>query len=547
MKGTGTYTKEDFKGLSKDALILLLMQYAESLSDSRRQNEELLAEVKKLNENISLLRQNTFSRKSAKNEVFDGQLCFDLGNGTVLNEAEAYLADGAPEEPSIDEIAVKAFRRKRPKGKLTEDISGLPVEIIRHDLTEEELKERFPDGYTALPDEVYHELHVEPAVYTVREVHIGCYAGKKDKTVIKAPRPARMLNHSVATPSVAAAVMNAKYVNAIPLSRFSEEMERQRDVRISRQTLAHWMIKISELYFSRIYERMRDTLLRSRLIHCDETPFKVVHDGRSPNAKSYMWVYHATEQYGVPPVCLYDYQKTRRADHPREFLKGYKGILVTDGYQVYHTLQREHPEDLRVAGCWAHAKRRFADICKSQEADGGPMTVAQEANARIAAFYHIDNMTKGKSAEERLKVRQTSIKPLVDAFFLWAKDVLAKIDPSSATGRALKYCIGQEDYLRCFIDDPVIPLDNNDAERSIRKFVVGRKNWVIVDTIKGAKASAVLYSIAESAKANGLRTYEYFRYVLEEMPGHLADGNDDYIDLLLPWSDALPAACRKQN
>ena len=151
--------------------------------------------------------------------------------------------------------------------------------------------------------------------------------------------------------SLAAAVINAKYVNAIPLNRFSEEMERQRDVRISRQTLAHWMIKLSDLYFSRICEKMHEKLLLSRLIHCDETPFKVVHDGRSPNAKSYMWVYHTTEQFGVPPIYLYDYQKTRKNDHPREFLAGYRGILVTDGYQVYHTLQKERPEDLRVAGC----------------------------------------------------------------------------------------------------------------------------------------------------------------------------------------------------
>lgn len=545
MEAAGTYTKEELGSLSKDALILLVMQQSESFALLRRQNEELLREVRDLNESLRMLRQNTFGRKSGKNDVFDGQLCFDLKNGLVLNEAEALLKDGAPEETDEEEIAVKPFSRKRPKGKLREDISGLPVEVVRYDMTETELAERFPDGYTQLPDEVYRELHVTPAVYTVHEVHIGCYAGRKDKTVVKADRPARMLNHSIATPSIAAAVMNAKYVSAVPLNRYSEELEREKGIRISRQTLAHWMIRLSGLYFSGIYRKMHEKILSSRLIHCDETPFKVVHDGRSPTAKSYMWVYHTPGQYGTPPVYLYDYRETRKTEHPREFLKGYKGILVTDGYQVYHTLQDEHPEDLRVAGCWAHAKRKFADICKSQGKSGGSGTVASEANARIAAFYHLDNMTKGKGAEERLRMRQDSIRPLVNEFFAWAKETITKVDRSSATGKALLYCINQEDYLRCFLDDAVIPLDNNDAERSIKKFVIGRKNWVIVDTPGGATASAILYSVAETAKANGLRTYEYFRYVLEEMPKHLGDRNDDHLAMFVPWSDSLPAECRK--
>ena len=314
---------------------------------------------------------------------------------------------------------------------------------------------------------------------------------------------------------------------------------------LSRQTLANWMITISDRYLELIYRRMHQEILKSRLIHCDETPFKLVVPGKKPNSKAYMWVYHTMETYGSHPIFLYDYQGGRSSDIPREFLKGYRGVLVTDGYQVYHKLANERPDELKVAGCWAHCKRKFDDVLKALKASNPRGSVAAEAHKRIAAIYHVDNMYKTASDEERLDHRQKSVKPLVDAFFSWIKSIdTAYLDKSGALYGAINYAINQETYLRAFLNNPIIPLDNNDAERSIKKFCVGKHSWHIIASKRGARASAILYSIAETSKANGLKPFEYFRYLLEGMLAHLDDKPSDYIDNLLPWSDKIPEYCR---
>ncbi len=234
--------------------------------------------------------------------------------------------------------------------------------------------------------------------------------------------------------------------------------------------------------------------------------------------------------------------------HPREFLKEYNGILMTDGYQVYHRLEKECSDTIVVAGCWAHCKRRFAEILKSIGSQTRGGTIAAEANERIVAIYHVDNMTKGKSDKEILNNRQASVKPLVDSFFAWIKPIYDSnsLDKAGKTYKAVQYAVNQEVYLRKFLDNALIPLDNNDAEQSIKAFCVGKHSWHIIDSKNGAEASAMLYSIAETAKANELKPYEYFKYVLEEILVHQEDPLDSYINDLVPWSDALPDSCRKQ-
>jgi len=262
-------------------------------------------------------------------------------------------------------------------------------------------------------------------------------------------------------------------------------------------------------------------------------------------ANSYMWVYRTGEHGGVPPAVLYEYQKTRRADHPREFLAGYSGVVVCDGYQVYHKLGKERPDELTVAGCWAHARRRFANICKSLGKNTSKDTLAALALEQIAQIYHIDNQLADLSPEERQTKRQLLLKPLVEAFFAWIKSNESKVPKNSETGKGFTYCLNQEDYLKVFLTDPAVPLDNNAAEIAIRSFCVGKNNWHLIDTINGAESSAIAYSLAESAKANNLKPYDYFVHVLEEIPKHLDDASLDFLDDLLPWSDALPEACRK--
>lgn len=253
-----------------------------------------------------------------------------------------------------------------------------------------------------------------------------------------------------------------------------------------------------------------------------------------------MWVYRTTEKKDVPQIVIYDYQMTRSTKHPAEFLKEFKGILVSDGYGVYHTLE-DSRKDLVVAGCWVHLKRKFAEIVKAT-GKKKTNTLAAEAMEKISEIFHNDHLCEERS---KLVDRQLVIKPMVDSFFAWAEEKSKLTDPSSATGEAFKYAMNQKKYLMRFLEEADIPMDNNAAERAIRPFTLGRKNWVMIDTIKGADASAAIYSIIETGKANNLNLYEYIKYLLEELPKCVREFGTEIPERLMPWSEELPPYLHK--
>ena len=540
--------------LSKDALILMYQQQSESFSllseqnkaisrqaDSiMEQNARLSRQVEDLKEQIAVLTQLRFGKKTESGKQIKGQLSFDLSDMSILNEAEVLTEECVPEEPVIEEVIV---RRKRAKGKRDINLKDIEVEVVTHECTDEELRERFPNGWHTLEDEIYKELQYIPAKFKVLEHHIRIYAGDHDTGgIMRAKSPERLLSHSILTPELAAAVFNAKYVNAVPFNRLSEEFLRN-DVNIPRQDMAGWMIRLNEYYLRPVHAAMKREILRSHHVHCDETPFIMPE-----HSKEYMWVFHTPGGEGAHPLFLYEYLGGRNGSVIEEYMKGYKGILVTDGYQPYHALMKGS-DDICVAGCWAHARRKYAEIIKAVK-KGASMTPAQKAAAeavkRIDLMYHLDNAYKGEPAESRLANRQEAVRPLTDAYFKWVKQTASKEISSTKLREALNYSINQEAYLRVFLDDPEIPLDNNDAERSIRSFCVGKHSWHIIDSVKGASASAMLYSIAETAKANGLKPYEYFSYLLKELVKHPRnDVPEAELQKLMPWSDTLPDRCRK--
>ena len=250
-----------------------------------------------------------------------------------------------------------------------------------------------------------------------------------------------------------------------------------------------------------------------------------------------MWVYRTGAHEEEKRIVLYDYRRTRSHEHPQRFLEGFRGTLVCDGYSAYHQLAKEDPESFTVAGCWTHLKRKFTTLIKAVKTS---QTLAQEAVDRINRIYHEDNKLKGLGEQEKLKQRKEKVAPLVDEFFTWVKRYRENVSRESETGKGSTYALNQESYLREFLKDARIPLDNNAVERAIRPFTVGRKNWIMIDTIKGAQASAVLYSIVETCKANDIKIYEYIRYLLEELPKTIHDLTVEVPDRLLPWSKELP-------
>lgn len=202
-------------------------------------------------------------------------------------------------------------------------------------------------------------------------------------------------------------------------------------------------------------------------------------------------------------------------------------------------------DNLKIAGCWSHARRKYADVVKALGKDKATDTLAYQALKQISAIYKIEEDLTKLTPEERVKRRQLSVKPLVEAFFAWIRKNRDKVPPKSETGKGFTYCLNQEKYLKVFLEDGMVPADNNAAEQAIRGFCIGKANWHMIDTINGAKASAIIYSIAETAKANSLKPYNYFEYLLTEIPKHLEDTSLDFMKDLLPWSESLPSECRK--
>lgn len=528
-------TREQLNSLDKDILITLLLGMQDQLAQQT-------AAIEKLTEQIALMNTRSFARKSEKCLTDDSQLsCF----AEIFNEIESLVTEQTSMEPGIDEVIVPAHKRRKRKGKLEEDLSDFPVKVVEHTLTEDELKTHFPEGYRRLPDEVYKKLELIPAVFEVHEHHIAVYKGKNGN-IVRADHPKEMLDHSIATPSLVSAIINSKYTNALPLYRQEQEFARN-DVNISRQTMANWVMIAAERYISLLYDRMKEEIIKSSVIHADETPVVVTKDGREGMHKSYMWVYRSGSMCKANQVVLYEYQKTRKADAPGDFLKGFEGKLVCDGYQVYHTLENRTDTGFEAAGCWAHARRPFAEIVKSLGAEKASGTMAAEALMQIQAIYHADNLLLKLPPSERKKRRKLLVKPMVDGYFDWCREVQEKLTPSSETAKGIRYSLNQEKYLRVFLTDPQIPMDNNLAEQAIRPFCVGKKNWKLIDTVHGAQASAILYSIVETAKANGLNIYQYFRHLLTVIPQHMEDTTLDFLDDLLPWSKNLPEICRKKK
>ena len=534
------YTEEQLNSVDKSFLIQLLLQQQEQLEAITKELHASNEKMQLLMEQVILGKQNRFGRSSEKMED-TSQICFQEVDGTIVffNEAEA-VYDLNEKEP--DELELKSPKQPKRKGKKESDLSGLTVRRIDHYLSEEELEIEFGvNGWKQLPDAISKKYHFVPARVEVEEHHIGVYASKTDEHMVKADHPKALLHGSLVSPSLGAAIINGKYVNAVPLYRLEQEFQRY-GLQITRQNMANWCIRLAEEYLSILYDHLHEELYFYHVIQADETPVLVNHDGRKAGSKSWMWVYRSGHLYQDRQIVLYEYQQTRNASHPREFLKGYDGICVTDGYQVYHTLEKEL-EELTIAGCWVHCRRRFDEalklISKSYQKESNAFLLMKQ----IQAIYREEGKLKDLSSDERLKQRQAVIKPLVDAFFAYLKTI--NVSKKDKFGDAVGYALNQEKYLRVFLTDGDVPIDNNASERAIRGFCIGKKNWQMIDTIHGAKSSAIIYSIVETAKANNLKPFDYVQHLLEEMPKHMDDRDCSFLENLLPWSEKLPAGIRK--
>lgn len=526
---------ENFQTSTGETVTISRAEYEKLQAQSKRISE-LEKHVDVLMEALRLARHKRFGASSEKSdETLMEQLSF------LFNEAEVY--GEKTEQQAEEETVVIAEHKRHKKHEYTLDSlpEGIPTEVVEHRLEDEDLVcPQCGDTMTEIGKEVVHKLKIKP-VEVVVEQHIyytyacqNCNKEEIETPVVKAPREKNIIPGSFATSEAIAHIMVQKFVMGTPLYRQEQELNRQ-GIRLSRQTMSNWILKAAEDYLSPVYEQLHKELLTRDVLHGDETTLQVLHEpGKKPQSESYMWLYRTSGDTDKS-VVLYEYQPGRGAKHPKEFLDGFKGYLHTDGYAGYHNL----PEEITVVGCWAHARRKFDEAVKSLPKGKAKGSSAFQGLGYCNLLFEIEQGLAEETPEKRYKERLKQAKPVLDAMLAWAN--IRTAAPKSGLGKALTYLKEQWPYLTNYLKDGRLEISNNRAERSIKPFVIDRKNFLFANTQKGAKGSAVMFSLIQTAIENGLDPYHYLTWLLKT--ANNTDLTDpETVQSLLPWN--APAECR---
>ena len=496
--------------------------------------KDLQNQVSNLTEMVLLLRKEKFGSSSEKTpKQIEGQL-------SLFNEAEIE-ADSKSAEPVI--CCKGSMYHRKPKASREKLLKNLPIEEFPCVLHPDDmfcnqcgtaLKEI---GFVKARDEIEY---IPAKVQIIRYMQQACECPICKHTVRpfikKAAVPRSVLNHSLASPSSVSYVMYQKYVNSIPLYRQEKDWE-QMGIALSRAIMANWVIRSTQEHFEPVIKHMQTELLKREVIHCDETPVQVLkEEGKKPQTKSYMWLYR-TGNDGKAPIILYDYQPSRSGDNAASYLKDFKGYVHSDGYSGYNKL-----DGITRCGCWAHLRRKFVEAIPDKKAVDAPLTSAEIGRDFCNQLFKVEERLKDLTPKERFCKRLELEKPILEAFWCWLESLT--VLKGSALGKAVTYAMNQRPFMENYLLDGRCAISNNAAENAIRPFTVGRKNWLFADTPKGASASAAVYSIIETAKANGLNVFAYLQHLLLYMPDTDWQNYPEELDDLMPWSSEVQEQCK---
>ncbi len=486
------------------------------LVSERQKRQALEAKYQYLQEQFLLARHRQFGQNS---EAHTGQ-------GDLFNEAEQVL-----DEPVETEKESIGYTRNKPKRKpLPQD---LPREVIVYDIDEaDKVCDCCGGKLHPMGEDKSEQLEFIPAQIKVIEnvrPKYSCRACEKNHTQVKIKQalvPASPIPKSMATPSLLSQVITSKYQYGLPLYR-QEQLFKQHGIDLNRKTMSEWMIKSSTL-FKPIIEHWHQLILQQSVIQADETTVKVINEDKT---QCYMWLYctgsDSPQENGIPNIVLFDYQASRSGGCAINYLQDFNGYLQVDGYKGYEQTKA------KLVGCWAHARRKFIDAEKAQGRlkSGKPKTgKANWAISHIKKLYRIEQQIKDLPDDKKAAIRQDKALPLLNQFKGWLDKSALQVPPKSAIGKAISYSLNQWTKLARYIETPKLNIDNNRAERAIKPFVIGRKNWMFSNTARGATASATLYSMIETAKANDVIPFDYLRFVLTELPKQPKE-----IEYLMPW------------
>jgi transposase len=500
----------------------------EIIEEKDRKIAELEEQVKWLMAQIRLAKHKQFGVSSEKTGV--PQLA-------LFNEAEL-SADITRPEPKLSEV--KAHYRKRTRLTTDKLPKDLPVEVIEHELLAEDCI--CPDCGSELHTmgrETREELKVIPAkaiiVRHIRHIYAcrNCEGTAEHVPIVKADIPEPVIKGGFASPETIAHIAVQKFVMASPLYRQEQEWK-QSGILLSRQTMSNWLVKASEDWLEPIYEEMKRRLCGHDVLHADETTLQVLKEpGKVAQSKSYMWLYR-TSGDTKHQIVIYDYKPDRRHIHPENFLKNFTGYLHADGYEGYHKL----PKNIKVVGCLAHLRRKFFDALKTLPKEKQTESNAAKGVAYCDKLFQLEKQLASLTHDNRLRERERLSRPTFDEFYNWI-EILAAL-PNTLLGKAVHYAKSQREYLGRYLLDGRLEISNNRAERSIKPFVIGRKNWLFANTPNGARASAIYYSLIVSAKENGLNPFEYLTWIFKNAPNLGKPGYVSELKDFLPGSPTLP-------
>ena len=510
----------------------------------RAEYDALQKELKRLQgvvdlllEKLALARNHRFGSKAepASEAVIEQMsLLFDEPEATAWVDAKT-------EEATVTKVAAHTRTRKNSGSVMDIVPKNVRVEEQDHVLSEEERVCPICGAeMVEIGVEERRTLEIIPEqiiVHLDRYHNYACKECEKESdqaNIVKTPKDPPVIPGSFASPKAIAYLDTQKYVMGVPLYRMEKHL-RLLNVELSRQTMSNWMIKSTELWLEPVFCLLHDHLLKYPYLNADETVLQVLHEpGKSAKSKSYMWLYR-TGKHAQHPIVLYEYQPDRKQERPKDFLNGFQGFLQTDGYAGYNDVS---PDKVTRVGCLAHLRRKFIDAEKAAPKGQVSQTVTK-AIAYCSKVFKIEEELAELPCPERYEQRMKRVKPILEEFFSWIET--REATPKSKLGEALTYSRNQRCHILNYLQDGHLEASNNIAERSIKPFVIDRKNFLFANTPAGAKSSAVTFSVIETAKANGVDPFKYLTYIFETAP-RLDQSQDKWAEVLLPWN--APETCK---
>lgn len=531
------------EAITKELSFMTRAELEQNIVELTTEVESQKQKIKWLEEQFHLLQQKRFGTSSEKGMADGDQM-------SLFNEAEWTVDEAGDEITEPDMSKVAPPKKTKTKGGKERMVSGLTKEVLDFRLSEEEMIcPNCGSELTEVRKTVRKELIVIPAQVKVREYHDAVYTCRNcqnngtENPMHTGGSPKPLLHNSLASPSFVADIIRRKFVDGVPIYRQEAEFKR-RGIRLNRQTMSGWMIRCSEKYLEGVYEILKENLLKRDIIQADETPLQVLQEpGKPATSESYMWLYRTGLWDPGSQIVLYDYRDNRRQENPANFLGDFSGYLHTDGYAGYNSVTKREKNPATAVGCWAHARRFYCDALKalSKSDKKQPHTNIDTAIAYCDRIFAIerDYHLADKTSEERLRIRREKTVPVLDEYFKWVHSFDTDHIIKGKFRDGIVYSRNQESALKAFAEDGRLECSTNAAERSIKPFVICRKNFLFCNTPSGARSTAIAFSLVETAKANDLDPFKYLEYILEKL-----SQDDDYdLEQLMPWTDEVRDTC----